>query len=135
MLSRVSTMSCEVLTYLPHEHFISWSKYCPFTPSAWNNLALTARIFMKFEYFFFRKSTERTQVSLKCHKNSGCFTCRSMWFMIILCCILFRMRYVLDKRCGKSKHTFIFNSFFSENCVVYEIMWKNIVESDALHAW
>jgi hypothetical protein len=29
----------------------------------------------------------------------------------------------------KSKHAFIFNNFFFENRVFYEIMWKNVVES------
>ena len=28
----------------------------------------------------------------------------------------------------KTKTHFMFNNFFPENCVVYEIMWKNIVE-------
>jgi hypothetical protein len=44
-------------------------------PSAWNITTPTGRIFMKFHIrvFFFRKSTEKIQVSLKADKNNGHF--------------------------------------------------------------
>ena len=39
------------------------------------------------------------------------------------------MRNVSDKNCSENQNThFIFINFFFENLVVYEIMWKNIVE-------
>jgi hypothetical protein len=42
------------------------------------------------------------------------------------------MRNVSDKSCGGNQIThFVFNNFFSKKCVVYEIMWKNIVEQGA----
>ena len=40
------------------------------------------------------------------------------------------MRNVSDKRCRDNPNThFVFNKFFSENYAVYEIMWKNMVET------
>jgi TFIIF-interacting CTD phosphatase-like protein len=41
----------------------------------------------------------------------------------------FRMGNVTDKICteNQSTHSVVRNSFF-ENCAIYEIMWKNIVE-------
>ena len=50
--------------------------------------------------------------------------------------LLRRMRNVSDKSCGGNQKThFVFNNFFFffENRVVYEIMWKNIVESERPH--
>jgi hypothetical protein len=39
------------------------------------------------------------------------------------------MRNFSDKRCREGQKThFMFNNFLFENHVVYEIMWKNIVE-------
>ena len=50
--------------------------------------------------------------------------------MIISRSILCRMRNVSDKSCRENQNTlFVFSIFFCfENRVVYEIMWKNIVE-------
>ena len=38
-------------------------------PAAWNNPALTGRIFMKFCFSIFRKHAEKPKVSLKSEKN------------------------------------------------------------------
>jgi len=39
------------------------------------------------------------------------------------------MRNVSDKSCRDNQNThFMFSNFFFKNRVVYEIMWKNIVE-------
>jgi len=47
--------------------------------------------------------------------------------------ILLRMRNVSDKSRRESQNThFMFNNFFSENRVVYEIMWENIVQPTRL---
>ena len=43
-------------------------------PSAWDTSASTERNFMKFDYFFFRKSVEEVRVSLKSDKNNRQFT-------------------------------------------------------------
>ena len=49
-------------------------------------------------------------------------------FLIISRSFLPRMRNVSDKRCRENQNThFMFNKFF-KNCVVYEILWKNIAE-------
>jgi hypothetical protein len=41
------------------------------------------------------------------------------------------MRNVSEESSVVSQNThFIFNNLFSENRVVYEIMWKNVVEAD-----
>ena len=53
-------------------------------------------------------------------------------FFIISRSVLLRMRKVSDESCGENQNThFIFNFFPSENRAVYEIMWKNVVESDS----
>ena len=52
-------------------------------------------------------------------------------FLIISRSVLLRMRNVSDKSCRENRNTYFVstNFFFSfENCTVYEIMWKNIVE-------
>ena len=41
------------------------------------------------------------------------------------------MRNVLDKRCWEAENThFVFHQFFPENRTAYEIMSKNIVETE-----
>jgi len=43
--------------------------------------------------------------------------------------ILLSIRNVSDKSCREKQNIFMFNNFFSENHVVYEIMWKNMVQT------
>ena len=51
--------------------------------------------------------------------------------MIICRSILLRIKNVPDENSRDNQNThFMFNNFFSENHAVYEIMWKNIVETD-----
>jgi hypothetical protein len=51
-------------------------------------------------------------------------------FMTIYRLILLRMRNVLDKICRETRNThFIFSNLFPENCTVFEIMSKNMVET------
>jgi len=49
--------------------------------SAWNSSAPIGRIVMKFDIyvFFFLKSVEKIQEFLKCDKNNGDYTCRSIY--------------------------------------------------------
>jgi hypothetical protein len=44
--------------------------------------------------------------------------------------VLLRMRNVSDKCCNRNQNTLFVssNSFYTENCTVYEIMWKNVVQ-------
>jgi hypothetical protein len=45
--------------------------------------------------------------------------------------ILHRMKNFSDKSCRESQNIhFMFNSFSSENCTVFETMWENSVELD-----
>ena len=44
------------------------------------------------------------------------------------------MRNVSDKTCRENQNAFfILNKFFSENCTVYEVTWKNLVDPDRPH--
>jgi len=52
--------------------------------------------------------------------------------MIISRSVLLRMKNVSDKFCRGNGNTFLFNTFFSDNRAVYEIMWKNMVPPDRL---
>ena len=69
----------------------------------------------------FRKPAEKIQVSLKCDKNSGCFTRRSLSFMTTLSWILFKMRYVSGKSCIESKNTHLCPKPFFFICAFYEM--------------
>ena len=45
-----------------------------------------------------------------------------------------RIRNISDQVVAKIKtHILCSISFFSENCAIYEIMWKNMVEPDGPH--
>jgi hypothetical protein len=77
-----------------------------------------------------RKSVEKIQVSLK----SGQITATSHedcnTFFIVSSSLLLSMRTVSDQSCKENQnaHYVFSNSFFFLNRVVYEIMWKNIVD-------
>ena len=54
-------------------------------------------------------------------------------FIIISLSILLRIRNISDKSCRENQNTFLPSTtffFFLENCTVYVVMWKNIVELD-----
>jgi hypothetical protein len=51
--------------------------------------------------------------------------------LLIIARLILRMRNVSDKSCKENQHThFLFSNHFKVNRAVYEIMWKNIIESD-----
>jgi len=61
----------------------------------------------------FRKSVEKTQVSLKSYKNNGYINEDQYTFMIISRSFLLRMRNVLGNNCRENQNThFMFNNFF-----------------------
>jgi len=99
-------------------------------PSAKNNSALTGRIFMKFDvWWFFEKSVEKIQFSLKSNKNNGYFTWRPTYICDHMSFLSFRMKNVSVKSYRENQNThFVLSNLFSENHAIYEIMWKNIVE-------
>jgi hypothetical protein len=46
------------------------------------------------------------------------------------CSLLLRMRNVPDKSCRENENTFYVQLLFPKNLIVYEIMWKNMVEPE-----
>jgi len=88
--------------------------------SSWSNSIPTGRIFMKFDILIFENLTRITGTL---HEDQ--YT-----FFIISRSFLLWMRNVLEQSCRENQNThFMFgNVFFFENCAVYEIVWKNIVE-------
>jgi len=52
--------------------------------------------------------------------------------LIISRSVLLRLRMIKNYRDNQNTH-FMFNNFFSENRVLYEIMWKNMVERGRPH--
>ena len=80
---------------------------------------------------FFRESVEKIQVSLNTTRITGTLIEDVLIFITISRSILLRMRNVSNKSCRENQNThFTFSNFFSENHAVYEIMSKNLVESD-----
>jgi hypothetical protein len=58
-----------------------------------------------------------------------------MYIYDISCWILLKMRNVSERSCRENQNThFVFNKVFSENCTLYEIMWK-IWQSQTGHRW
>jgi len=51
-------------------------------------------------------------------------------FIIISHLVILRMRNVLEKSCRENLNTHFISVTFFKNHIVYEIMWKNIVEPD-----
>jgi hypothetical protein len=98
--------------------------------SAWYNSAPTGRIFMKFDMWVFFENLSRnfkfrwnvTIITDTLHEYLCAFMI-SRW-------ILVRMRTVSDKCCRENQNTFCAQNPFPESRVVYEIMWKNMVEPD-----
>ena len=86
----------------------------------------------KWTYCFsiFRKSVEKIKVSLKYDKNNWYFTWRPIyifWSYLVQFCLEWEM--FQTKLYKNSKHAFYVKWSVLENRAVYEIMWKNIVES------
>jgi hypothetical protein len=80
-----------------------------------------------FEYFFL-KSFEKTEISLKSARNNGYFTWSPIYIFITSLSFLLRMKNASDKIYGENQSTNIFFSDLFFNRAVCEIMWKNIVE-------
>ena len=107
----------------------------PACTSAWNNSAPNERIFMKFDVWRFFKNFKR---KFKFHWNPTRITDTLHedlhTFMIISRSFLLRIKNVSDRICRQNQSThFVFYNIPPpppESRVVYEIMWKNIVELD-----
>jgi hypothetical protein len=77
-----------------------------------------------------RKSVEKIQISLKSNKNDGYFIWNQFTFFIISRSFHFRMMFQTKLLQTIKTHSFCsVTFFFFENRAIYEIMWKNIVET------
>ena len=92
--------------------------------------ASTGSIFMKSDVWVFfenmsKKFCEnRTRIKGTLHENQ--YT-----ILIISCPFLLGMGNIWDKCCRENQNThFVFNNFFLENRAAFEIMWKNVVETN-----
>jgi hypothetical protein len=77
-----------------------------------------------------RKYVQIIQDLLKSDKKEVYFNEYLCIFITIFRRILIRMRNISGKSCREYQGTFLIQQVFLENRVVYEIMWKNVVESD-----
>jgi hypothetical protein len=76
-----------------------------------------------------RNSVAQIQVSVNSEKNDRYFTWKPVNILIISRSVFLRMRNISDKSWIENQNShFMFNNCFVENGVVYEIIWKNIVE-------
>ena len=79
--------------------------------------------------WLFSQSSEKIQVSLNDNNNGTLY--EDLCTFVIISRRFLRTRNVSDKSCVENQNThFVVNSLFFENRAIYEIMWKNIVESD-----
>jgi len=103
-------------------------------PSALNNSAPNKRIFVIFHIReLLKKSVKKIQASFKSdEKNGGTLYEDVISFMIISHSVLLRMKNAADKSSQQNikTHNFMVNNVFFENRAVYEIMWKNTVQTE-----
>jgi hypothetical protein len=78
----------------------------------------------------FRKLGEKIQVSLKFEKNNGYVTWRSIYIFDYLPLSFLEWEMFRTKVVEKIKTHVLCSITFVENRVVYEIMWKNILEPE-----
>ena len=150
MLTNTATQRCSVALPLPYIlvlHFVisRWIIYycdkrllalsCPSVClSAWNNSAPTGRIFMKSDVWVFLENLSREfKFNWNMTRIMGTFSQDLCTFIAVSCWVIFRVRNLSGKNCTENKNTHLTFKSFSENCVVYEIMWKNMVEPDRRH--
>jgi hypothetical protein len=104
----------------------------PVLPSAWNNSFPTGGIFIKFDILsFFRKSVEKIPVSVTFDEIKGTVDEDLCTFVVVSRSALLGMRNFSDSICRENQNTYLCSILFCfENCVLYEIMWKNSGEPD-----
>jgi hypothetical protein len=84
-------------------------------------------------FSIFRKCVNKIQISLNSDNNNGYFTWKRVTFMIVCFWIILKGRNIWDKYKRKTKHISCSITFFLENRAVYEIVWKNVVQTG--HRW
>jgi hypothetical protein len=83
--------------------------------------------------FFFENMSKKSKFDWNLTIVTGTLLEDLCKFMVIFLWIMFRMRNGLDKSCTENQTTdFMFNNFFYENRVVYEIMSKNMADAEGL---
>ena len=96
-----------------------------FCLAAWNNSAPTGRLFMKSDiWIFFRISVEKIQAVLKSEKNNV----KTHVHLRYLAELFLEWEMFQTKVVGKIKTHILCSIMFSENLIVYETMWTNMVE-------
>ena len=98
--------------------------------SVWNNYSHTGFIFVKFGIFARSENMYRslnfyenlTRITSTLHEDKHTFT-------VIPRSVILRMKNVLDKFYRENQNTHFTLSNIFKNLTVYEIMWKNIVET------
>ena len=94
--------------------------------STWNNSAPTGWIFMKFNHcvFFFNFKFHVYVAGI-----TGTLHDEQYLFLITSRSFLLRMKNVSDRSCRENQtHIFCSITYYTENCAIYEIMWKNTVD-------
>jgi hypothetical protein len=81
---------------------------------------------MKFDILLFFENLERIQVRMKSDRKTYIHL---LWCVVEL---LLDWETVLTKFVQNIKTRFVLNNFFAENHVIYEIIWRNIVQPDRL---
>ena len=97
---------------------------------ALSSLAPTGRIFMIFDVLiFFQTLSRKIKFDLNLTWITGTLHGDLRTYVILTCWIFLRMRSVWGKGCRENQNTCVkFSNVFPENCAVYKIIWKNIVE-------
>jgi len=94
-----------------------------------NNSASPGQIFMKFDTSIFRKFVENIQVRFKSNNINGYFTCRLKYISDN-----FSLNPSSNERCFGQMLQRKLNTHFSlsppPNRGIYEIMWKNMLQTD-----
>ena len=70
------------------------------------------------------------QVWLKSDKNNGYFAWRRVYIYDYLAEFFLEWNTLRQIWRENQNTHFVFNTLFSENCTVYKIMWKNMVEPE-----
>jgi hypothetical protein len=110
-----------------------------FRLSAWNNSALTGRIFMKFDIWLFFQNLSRkfkfhsyrTRITGTLREDQCTFCIISGWFLL-------GMKNVSNKSYRENRIThFMFSNFFfpPENHAMYDTIWKKKIVERAGHTW
>jgi hypothetical protein len=99
--------------------------------SAWNNSAPTGRILIKFDMRFFSKICRENSNLIKIRKKKlRVLYTKTFRHFLHLQKFFLKWEMFQTKGVEKMKTHILCSMIFSENCTVYEIMSKNVVETE-----